>query len=125
MLPITEQDNPNTSKIDRVSTLEALQLINEEDKNVAAAVEKVLPELAWAIDRIVERLQKGGRLFYIGTGTSGRLGVLDASKSRPLSAFRPIWSRELSPAVTMRCIKPSKLRKTTVRPARAMCKPTA
>lgn len=83
MLPITEQENPATSEIDKVSTLEAVRLINAEDKKVAAAVEKVLPEIAAAIDKIVERLQNGGRLFYVGTGTSGRLGVLDASEVPP------------------------------------------
>jgi N-acetylmuramic acid 6-phosphate etherase len=83
VIPITESDNPNTSEIDRVSTVEAVRLINNEDKLVAAAVEKVLPEIADAIDKIVERLQNGGRLFYIGTGTSGRLGVLDASEIPP------------------------------------------
>ena len=70
MLAVTEQENPNTKDIDRVSTLEAVRLINEEDKKVAAAVERVLPEIAAAIDEIVERLKNGGRLFYIGTGTS-------------------------------------------------------
>jgi N-acetylmuramic acid 6-phosphate etherase len=89
MLPITEQENPNTSDIDQAGTLEALGLINAEDKLVAAAVEKVLPELAWAIDRIVERLQNGGRLFYIGTGTSGRLGVLDAAEIPPTFGVSP------------------------------------
>ena len=79
MIPITETDNPNTSEIDKVSTLDAVRLINQEDKLVAEAVEKVLPDVALAIDRIVMRMQDGGRLFYIGTGTSGRLGVLDAS----------------------------------------------
>lgn len=83
MLPITEQENPNTSSIDQVSTLEAISLINNEDKLVALAVEKVLPEVALAIDKIVERLKNGGRLFYVGTGTSGRLGVLDASEIPP------------------------------------------
>ena len=83
MLPVTEQENPNTAKIDEVSTLEAVRLINNEDKTVADAVEKVLPQVAVAIDRIVERLENGGRLFYIGTGTSGRLGVLDASEIPP------------------------------------------
>ncbi|MBX7169486.1 MAG: N-acetylmuramic acid 6-phosphate etherase [Pyrinomonadaceae bacterium] len=83
MLPITEQENPNTANIDQVSTLEAVTLINNEDKLVALAVEKVLPDVALAIDKIVERLQNGGRLFYIGTGTSGRLGVLDASEIPP------------------------------------------
>jgi N-acetylmuramic acid 6-phosphate etherase len=83
MLPVTEQENPNTVNIDRVSTLEAIRLINDEDKKVALAVEKVLPEIAAAIDKIVERLRGGGRLFYVGTGTSGRLGVLDASEIPP------------------------------------------
>ena len=83
MLPVTERENPNTADIDKVSTLEAVTLINNEDKNVADAVEKVLPEIADAVDQIVSRLQNGGRLFYIGTGTSGRLGVLDASEIPP------------------------------------------
>jgi N-acetylmuramic acid 6-phosphate etherase len=83
MLPITEQENPRTASIDKVSTLDALRLINHEDMAVAAAVEKTLAETAAAVDRIVERLKKGGRLFYVGTGTSGRLGVLDASEIPP------------------------------------------
>lgn len=83
MLPITEQENPNTTAIDTVSTLDAVRLINAEDKLVAEAVEKVLPQIAETIDRVVERLENGGRLFYIGTGTSGRLGVLDASEIPP------------------------------------------
>ncbi len=83
MIPITESDNKNTSEIDRVSTLEAVKLINNEDKKVAEAVEKVLPEIAETIDKVVERLKIGGRLFYVGTGTSGRLGVLDASEIPP------------------------------------------
>lgn len=83
MLPVTEQENPKTASIDKVSTIEALRLINDEDELVAAAVEKVLPEIAETVDRVVERLQKGGRLFYVGTGTSGRLGVLDASEVPP------------------------------------------
>lgn len=82
-IPITEQENPQTANIDRVSTLEAVSLINDEDKKVAVAVERVLPEIAAAIERIVERMQNGGRLFYIGSGTSGRLGVLDASEIPP------------------------------------------
>ena len=83
MIPITESDNQNTSEIDRVSTLEAVKLINNEDKKVAEAVEKVLPEIASTIEKTVERLKNGGRLFYVGTGTSGRLGVLDASEIPP------------------------------------------
>jgi N-acetylmuramic acid 6-phosphate etherase len=83
MLPVTEQENPKTAAIDRATNLEALRLINDEDKLVAVAVEKVLSQVAEVIDRVVERLQNGGRLFYIGTGTSGRLGVLDASEIPP------------------------------------------
>lgn len=83
MLPVTEQENPKTVNIDQLPTLEAIRLINEEDKTVAAAVEKVLPKIAVAIDKVVERLKNGGRLFYVGTGTSGRLGVLDASEIPP------------------------------------------
>ncbi len=83
MLPETEQENPKTANIDQLPTLDAIRLINDEDKLVAAAVEKVLPEIAETIDKIVERLKNGGRLFYVGTGTSGRLGVLDASEIPP------------------------------------------
>ena len=86
ILPVTEHENPRTSSIDTVSTLEAVRLINEEDKMVAPAVEAVLPEIAAVIDKVVERLRNGGRLFYVGTGTSGRLGVLDASEIPPTSA---------------------------------------
>ena len=82
-IPITEQENPRTKDIDLLPTLEAIRLINDEDKTVASAVEKVLPAIAASIDKIVERLKNGGRLFYIGTGTSGRLGILDASEIPP------------------------------------------
>lgn len=82
-IPITEQENPRTADIDKLPTLGAIRLINDEDKTIALAVEKVLPEIALAIDEIVERLKSGGRLFYVGTGTSGRLGVLDASEIPP------------------------------------------
>lgn len=88
-IPITEQENPKTARIDRVSTIEAVRLINDEDKTVASAVEKVLPQIARAVDKIVERLENGGRLFYVGTGTSGRLGVLDASECPPTFGVSP------------------------------------
>lgn len=83
MLPVTEQENENTKNIDAVATIDALRMINAEDKLVALAVEKIIPEIASATDRIVERMKNGGRLFYVGTGTSGRLGVLDASEIPP------------------------------------------
>ena len=79
----TESRNLNTSNIDKVSTLEMVKIINNEDKKVAEAVEKEIPKIAQAIDYIVERIKKGGRLIYIGAGTSGRLGILDASECPP------------------------------------------
>ena len=85
----TEQFNPNTAGIDQLPTLDALRLINAEDKKVAEAIEKVLPAIARAVDAIVERLQRGGRLFYVGTGTSGRLGVLDAAECPPTFSVAP------------------------------------
>lgn len=79
----TETRNPNTINIDKVSTLEIVELINAEDKKVALAVEKSKLNIAKAVDVIAERLSKEGRLLYIGAGTSGRLGILDASECPP------------------------------------------
>jgi len=87
--PVTEQTNPTTRDIDRRSTLEIVTLINQEDRKVAEAVALVLPQIAQAVDLITDRLQSGGRLFYIGTGTSGRLGVLDASECPPTFGTSP------------------------------------
>jgi N-acetylmuramic acid 6-phosphate etherase len=89
MLPITEQENPLTRNIDKLPTLDAVRLINDEDKKVAEAVKDVLPDIALAVDGIVDRLKNGGRLFYVGTGTSGRLGVLDASECPPTYGVSP------------------------------------
>lgn len=89
MKSVTEQSNPNTKDIDRRSTLEIVTLINDEDKIVAEAVSRVLDRVAEAIDLIVERIKSGGRLIYIGTGTSGRLGVLDASECPPTFGVSP------------------------------------
>ncbi|AJQ28756.1 N-acetylmuramic acid 6-phosphate etherase [Pelosinus fermentans] len=80
---MTEQRNPKTENIDQLSTAEMLKLINDEDKIVAYAVEKEIPNIAQAVDKVVEALPRGGRLVYIGAGTSGRLGVLDASECPP------------------------------------------
>src|SRR5690349_6457820 len=89
MKPITEQANPRTSEIDRRTAIEIVTLINDEDRTVADAVGAVLPQVAAAVDRIVARLSDGGRLFYVGTGTSGRLGVLDASECPPTYGVSP------------------------------------
>ncbi|MDH3494868.1 MAG: N-acetylmuramic acid 6-phosphate etherase [Acidobacteriota bacterium] len=83
MIRITESENPFTSNIDQLETIEALRLINNEDKSVAAVVSGILDEIAAVTDKVFERLSTGGRLFYTGTGTSGRLGVLDASELPP------------------------------------------
>jgi N-acetylmuramic acid 6-phosphate etherase len=80
---ITESENPASENIDLMSTIEIVSAINSEDKKVAIAVEQVLPKIAQAVDGITERLQQGGRLIYFGAGTSGRLGVLDASECPP------------------------------------------
>lgn len=79
----TESRNKDTLNIDKVSTLDMVKIINNEDKKVAAAVEAELPKIAEAIDEIVKGMHKGGRLIYIGAGTSGRLGILDASECPP------------------------------------------
>lgn len=79
----TEGRNPDTMNIDRVTTLEMITMINEEDKRVALAVEKAKEDIARAVDVIAERMKRGGRLIYAGAGTSGRLGILDASECPP------------------------------------------
>ena len=80
---ISEGRNPRTMDIDLLPTVDVLRRINDEDKGVAGAVEKVIPEIAIAVDRIVDAFRKGARLIYMGAGTSGRLGVLDASECPP------------------------------------------
>ena len=80
---LSEQRNPNTLHIDALSPLEVVTLLNHEDKQVAFAVEKNLPQIAQAVEHIVAACQSGGRLVYMGAGTSGRLGVLDASECPP------------------------------------------
>jgi N-acetylmuramic acid 6-phosphate etherase len=80
---LTEQANPASAGIDAKSTIEILRIMNEEDQKVAAAVAAEIPRIAQAVDAIVAALEQGGRLFYLGAGTSGRLGVLDASECAP------------------------------------------
>lgn len=86
---LTEQPNPASAHIDSLPTLEMLRVINEEDKKVALAVEAALPQIAAATDAITAKLSDGGRLFYTGAGTSGRLGVLDASECPPTYSVSP------------------------------------
>jgi N-acetylmuramic acid 6-phosphate etherase len=85
----TEQSNQSTAAIDTLTALEIVQLMNGEDRKVAIAVEDESPSIAAAIEAITARMANGGRLFYLGAGTSGRLGVLDASECPPTFNTRP------------------------------------
>ncbi|HFD6682319.1 TPA: N-acetylmuramic acid 6-phosphate etherase [Providencia alcalifaciens] len=80
---VTESRNEASTHIDQLSTLEMLQVINNEDKKVPLAVEKTLPQIAQLVDKVADAFQRGGRLIYSGAGTSGRLGILDASECPP------------------------------------------
>ncbi|HKG77855.1 MAG TPA: N-acetylmuramic acid 6-phosphate etherase [Pyrinomonadaceae bacterium] len=88
-LPITEQENPRSKNLSSQSTAEIVALMNAEDAVVASAVKLVLADVAKAVEETVVRLTKGGRLFYTGTGTSGRLGVLDAAECPPTFGVSP------------------------------------
>ncbi len=88
-LTATERRNPRSSRIDAVATRELLEIIHAEDEAATAAVGRELPRIAEALDRIEERFRRGGRLFYVGAGTSGRLGVLDASELKPTFNLEP------------------------------------
>ncbi len=85
----TEQRNPRTRGLDTKSTIEILRVLNREDQRVALAVQRVLPQIARAVDSIVNSFRRGGRLVYIGAGTSGRLAVLDAAECPPTFGTRP------------------------------------
>ena len=86
---MTEKVNEETTQIDQCDTAGILQMINREDRRVSEAVEKVIPQIAQAVDMITEAMKKGGRLFYFGAGTSGRLGILDASECPPTYGVDP------------------------------------
>ena len=79
----TERRNPDTQNIDRLSAIEIMKVINREDHKVADAVETQIPQIADAVEQIYMRLQDGGRLFYCGAGSSGRIGILDAAECVP------------------------------------------
>lgn len=80
---LTEERNPRTTHIDQLSTLDILQVMNDEDSAVTRVVRNALPQIALAVDAIVQAIERGGRLIYVGAGTSGRLGVLDAAECVP------------------------------------------
>lgn len=89
MLSITESANPATADIDLKNGAEIAKLINDEDKKVAEVVSEVLPQIGKAIDKIADSLRRGGRMAYFGSGTSGRLGILDASEMPPTYGISP------------------------------------
>ena len=88
-LPITEQENPRSKNLSSLPAREIVALMNAEDATVATAVERVLDDVAKAVEETVARLRAGGKLYYVGTGTSGRLGVLDASECPPTFGVSP------------------------------------
>ncbi|WP_340611813.1 N-acetylmuramic acid 6-phosphate etherase [Xenorhabdus bharatensis] len=86
---VTESRNSASAHIDQLSTQDMLRVINDEDKKVALAVEQTLPQIALVVDKVAEAFRRGGRLIYCGAGTSGRLGILDASECPPTYGTRP------------------------------------
>ncbi len=86
---LTEQANPRTRNLDQLSALELVSVMNAEDATVAETVRNALPQVAQAVEQISEQLKQGGRLFYLGAGTSGRLGVLDAAECVPTFGTPP------------------------------------
>lgn len=89
---VSETRNPQTMDLDALSTPELVKRFNEQDTLVAKAVKATLPDVARAVDAAAAALKSGGRIIYMGAGTSGRLGVLDASECPRRLAFRTIWS---------------------------------
>jgi len=85
----TEARNPKASKLDTLTTREILELMNDEDATVPAAVRRAIPDIERAVDAIVDALSRGGHVIYVGAGTSGRLGVLDASEAPPTFGVAP------------------------------------
>ena len=126
---ITERPNPASASLDTKSTREILRVINREDHKVAPAVARVIPQIARAVDLIAESLAQGGRLIYLGAGTSGRLGVLDAAEciptfgtdqviglmaGAPEAMFRPTEASEDDPGLAARDLRRVKLSRRDV-----------
>ena len=86
---ITEQQNPKSMNIDSMNVGKILEIINNEDEKVAMAVKEAIPQIQLFVESLVDSFWKGGRLFYVGAGTSGRLGVLDASECPPTYHSNP------------------------------------
>lgn len=115
---LTEQSNQRSSRLDQLDTLELVALFADEDRRPQEAVAAATPALAQAVDAVAERLRAGGRLFYLGAGTSGRLGVLDAAECPPTFAVIPSRCRGFSLVVQQRCcavLKGSRMLRLPVR----------
>lgn len=126
---ITEQPNPASASLDTKPTRDILRIMNREDRKVAPAVARVLPEIARAVELAVEALSRGGRLMYLGAGTSGRLGVLDAAEciptfgtdqvvgviaGGPQALLRPIEGAEDDPALAVRDLRHRRLNRRDI-----------
>jgi N-acetylmuramic acid 6-phosphate etherase len=127
---VTERENPASGGLDTKSTREILRIINREDRRVVPAVGKAIPQIARAVDLAVEALRRGGRLVYLGAGTSGRLGVLDAAEclptfgpprrviavlaGAPTSMFKPVEGMEDNPQQAVRDLQRVKLNRGDV-----------
>ena len=92
---LTERRNPASKNLDRMSAIEIVRLMNREDRKVAAAVARELAMIGYAVDAIVQKMQQGGRLIYVGAGSSGRIAVLDASECPPTFGTPPQLVRAL------------------------------
>jgi len=127
----TEQRNPRSERLSELPTIEILKIINDEDKKVAYAVEKAIPKIAEAVEAIVNALKKGGKWFYVGAGTSGRLGVIDVAELLPTynigpekaeaiiaggpgALFRPIEGAEDDEEMAIRELQARRLNKNDV-----------
>ena len=108
----TEARNPASSRIDKLDTLSMMRVMNDEDQKTALAVKAILPDIARAVDVIAARLKTGGRLFYMGSGTSGRLGILDAVECPPTYSTDPDLVQGSLPAARKPFFGPVKGRKT-------------
>ena len=86
---ITESQNPNSLKLDSLSTIQIIELINNEDSKLSLLIKEIIPEISKIVNQAASNIKKGGRLIYVGAGTSGRLGVLDASECPPTFSVRP------------------------------------
>jgi N-acetylmuramic acid 6-phosphate etherase len=121
----TEQQNPRTRALDAMSVTELLLAMNDEDRRVPVAVAAAIPQIARAVDLAVSALGAGGRLIYLGAGTSGRLGVLDAAECPPTFGTDPGQVRGCSPADAPRCSRPWRTRKTPSRSPSPIFRPSS